>query len=215
MKGFSQPMYAVFIACASFAYLSALFPSTTMAGDTVILTHGDIQTFEKCPVRTSKQLRCSTYFQTTSYTCGPAAIMTVMNYYGKLGRGQLNHQTEMNIAKEMGTDESGTSTTTMTSYLDHHGFSADSGEYVSTNTLMSYIDKQEPVIVGFDSHWLVAIGYNKATDGNADHDEILFSDSCCNRRVIDRATLDSTWQDGHMPNNHCGGNGNYIVAIPA
>ncbi len=180
----------------------------------VVLTNGTIHSFERCPVKSSKQLRCNTYLQTTAYTCGPAAAMTIMNYYNKLKGSQLNRQMELTIAKEMGADENGVSTSTLSSWLGSHGFSISSGDYVSTDTIIEYIDKGRPVIVGFDSHWMVAIGYTKSSNGDSSHDQIMFSDSCCNRRIIGRDTLDSTWQDAHMLHSHCGGNGNYIVATP-
>src|SRR5579862_9876418 len=98
----------------------AITPFPLYAG-TVILTRGIISSVESCPVRTSKQLHCNTYMQTTSYTCGPAAVMTLMSYYGKLNSSSLNKQTELTIAKEMGADENGTTLSEMTSWLKGHG----------------------------------------------------------------------------------------------
>lgn len=41
------------------------------------------------------------YQQTTDYTCAPAAVMSLMHYYGMLSDNDLNKTTEMRIAKEM------------------------------------------------------------------------------------------------------------------
>src|SRR5258708_2182813 len=43
------------------------------------------------------------YQQTEDYTCGPASIMSVMNYYGMLNDKQMNKATELKIARDMGT----------------------------------------------------------------------------------------------------------------
>ena len=43
------------------------------------------------------------YQQTTDYTCGPAAVMSLLRWHGKLSAAEMNLATEMRIAAEMGT----------------------------------------------------------------------------------------------------------------
>lgn len=63
-------------------------------------------------------LPVDSYQQTTEYTCGPAAVLSVLRFYGKEGD-------EMTIAKEMGTSTTtGTTPEQMTTWLNSHGFQA-------------------------------------------------------------------------------------------
>lgn len=171
-----------------------------------------------CPSKNRHVLNCPTYHQTTNYTCGPAAVMAVMRYYGKLKASDFNQRTELTIAREMSAapgDSGGTTIGQMSSWLSNHGFSVETGENINTDAVIDYINKRVPVIIGFNNHWIVAKGYNKGgNDTYQNQDEILFSDSCCDVSVISRDDLDSTWQVSHMQNRRCNGNGEYIVAIP-
>ena len=47
---------------------------------------------QNCPVKGKTLPRCTAYHQTTNYTCGPAAVMTVMHYYGKLRSPNYNQK---------------------------------------------------------------------------------------------------------------------------
>jgi hypothetical protein len=61
-------------------------------------------------------LNAESYQQTTEYTCGPAATLSLLRYFGKDG-------VEMTIASEMATSSTkGTTPEQMTSWLSTHGF---------------------------------------------------------------------------------------------
>jgi predicted double-glycine peptidase len=72
-----------------------------------------------------KILKIIGYQQTLDWTCGPAAVMSLLYYYGKLPAKELNQVTELRIAKEMGTSvKIGTSAHQIIRYLNKHGFKA-------------------------------------------------------------------------------------------
>lgn len=43
------------------------------------------------------------YQQTTDYTCAPAAVMSLLHWYQLLSKQELTAETELRIAREMGT----------------------------------------------------------------------------------------------------------------
>ncbi len=61
-------------------------------------------------------LKINSYQQTIEYTCGPAAVVSLLRYYNRTGD-------EMTIASEMGTSTTtGTTPQQMTSWLNLNGF---------------------------------------------------------------------------------------------
>ena len=158
-------------------------------------------------------LSCKSYHQTRSYTCGPAAVMTLLHYYGKLDKSQMNAATEMRIANEMKANEEGTTPYEVVNWLSDHGMHVDSGANISTDDIIANLKKGIPTILSYNRHWIVAKGYNKADD--PDYDEIVFADSCCDVTVLTRSTIDSMWASSQLAANHCDYNvGYYIVAVP-
>lgn len=155
-------------------------------------------------------LSCPSYFQTTNYTCGPAAVMTMMRYYGRLKPSEMNQKTELKIASEMGASAEGTSLSDVSSWLSNHGFHVETGSHVTAAVIIENLKNKTPVLLGFNKHWVLAKGFVKS--GTSDTDEIDFSDSCCGTTTIDRATLDSLWSAGQMNHDKCVGNGEYIIA---
>ncbi len=113
------------------------------------------------------------YQQTTSYTCGPAVIMNLLHYYGKLKNSEMNKTTEMRLAREMGTTTSGTSQQNMVAWLEAHGFNVDYGMNVSTDTLIYNLNHNIPTIIvwnDYSGHAMLVIGYveaNQTEDGNS------------------------------------------------
>jgi hypothetical protein len=163
----------------------------------------------KAKVGSSKMLSCPSYHQTTNYTCGPAAVMALMRYYGKFNSSQMNHATEMRIADEMGADPNagGTNPGQVASWLSSHGFSVDSSQNVSADIIKDNINKHVPVIVAYENHWILARGY--------DNGSVVFADSCCGTRKLEYNTIDSMWTSAHLYPKSCGGNmGYYIIAVP-
>jgi predicted double-glycine peptidase len=111
--------------------------------------------------------------QTTEYTCGPAAVVTLLGYYGMKGD-------EMVIAKEMGTSTTcGTTPEQMATWLDTHGFSASSHENGTLDTLRNNLDNKIPTLVEWSDwggHWVLVVGYDTRNTTTVDDDVIIFGD---------------------------------------
>ena len=153
------------------------------------------------------------YQQTEEYTCGPAAVMSLMHYYGLLSPLEMTKSTELRIAKEMGTSKDvGTSQQQMVNWLKQHGFEVISGKKGTLDLLRSHLKKGEPVIIDwFDwgGHWAVAIGYNKdllfLADPYVQHDTVK---SINGIMVFNINRFESMWYDAHLVK------GIYIIAVP-
>ena len=66
------------------------------------------------------------YQQTTDYTCAPAAVMSLLHWYKLLQQKDLTAETEMRIAREMGTrdmksPQPGTTTAEIVNWLNATG----------------------------------------------------------------------------------------------
>ena len=168
------------------------------------------------------------YQQTEDYTCGPASIMSLMYYYGMLKDKEMNHETEVRIAKEMGTSEdSGTTPMRMATWLKQHGFDVQSGENGTLDMLQANLKKGIPTIVewvDWGGHWVVTTGYDvggkKPSD---DKDTIFFADPSAhfdNVKYINGVTtfnpdrFASMWFDAQYFNPGHLVKGIYIVAVP-
>jgi len=126
------------------------------------------------------------YQQTTDYTCGPAAIMSLLHWYKILDTSQMNHATEMRIADEMGTgsmnsSHPGTNLEQMMKWLQNNGFQVTGGENGSLELIKKNLQKGIPVLVewiDWGGHWVVVTGYyaeSKRFSKNVD--TIFFADS--------------------------------------
>jgi len=113
------------------------------------------------------------YQQTTEYTCGPACVVTLLNYYGRQGN-------EMTIAKEMGTSTTcGTNPEQMTDWLARHGFAASWHEGGSLEMSRENLEKKVPVLIEWSDwggHWVVAIGYDTRNTADPMDDVMIFAD---------------------------------------
>ena len=58
-----------------------------------------VKTFGLASDSNLKILDIKGYQQSTDYTCGLSAVMSLLNYYGAIKDLQMNHQTELQIAK--------------------------------------------------------------------------------------------------------------------
>jgi hypothetical protein len=125
-------------------------------------------------------LNAYSYQQTTSYTCGPAVIMSLMQHYGKLSIGEMNKKTELQYATEMGTTSNGTSQSSMVSWLESHGFNVQSGQDVSIDMLMDNLRHHTPTIIiwnDWSGHALLVVGYyQKGAATDNDKDVLFFVD---------------------------------------
>lgn len=198
----------------SFSLHSLVYADDRVVGNYITIHERDCEHgFNEREKNGGIHLDCRSYHQTTNYTCGPAAIMTLMRYYGRLSESQMNQKTELHIALEMGATSEGTTLTQVSDWLSAHGFHVDSGMRVSTDMIVDNLKRNTPTLVGFNRHWILAKGFNKGD--KEDNDEILFADSCCGTTIISRSTLDSLWESAQLNHDHCAGVSEYIVATPA
>jgi len=118
-------------------------------------------------------LDIDSYQQTTEYTCGPAAVVSLLNYYGISGD-------EMTIAQEMGTSNMvGTNPEQMATWLDSHGFEASWHENGNLDTLVNRLHRNIPTLVEWSDwggHWVLVIGYDTRQTENLWDDVIIFAD---------------------------------------
>ena len=144
--------------------------------------------------------RYRTYQQTTEYTCGPAAALTVLHYFDNTVWDELA------IAKVMATHtKTGTPTSGMVKFFQSIGWDVHSSLEASTKAGRMFADlpafthfvaanlqNNTPIMVenvDWAGHWRVIIGYDTmGTDTLAD-DVLIMADS------YDTA---DHWQDGYV-----------------
>lgn len=118
-------------------------------------------------------LDVDSYQQTTEYTCGPASVVTLLSYYGRVAD-------EMTIAGEMGTSTTaGTNPEQMTTWLDNHGFEASWHENGNLDTLTGRLTRNVPTLVEWSDwggHWVLVIGYDTRDTESIWDDVIIFAD---------------------------------------
>lgn len=127
-----------------------------------------------------------TYQQTTEYTCGPAAALTVLNRFG------MQSKDELTLAKLMGTnDEVGTTPAQMADYFKSIGWQVESSVGRAAGTLsfpessdfrefaITQIKAGHPILidwVDWAGHWVTIVGYDTmGTEGIGD-DIVIVSD---------------------------------------
>jgi hypothetical protein len=118
-------------------------------------------------------LKVSSYQQTTEYTCGPAAVLSMMKFYNRTGD-------EMSIAGEMGTSTTtGTTPGQVTDWLNTHGFHATWQEHGTLEMLRENLAKNKPTLVEWSDwggHWVLVIGYDTRNTEDLMDDVIIFAD---------------------------------------
>jgi hypothetical protein len=135
-------------------------------------------TFKKIPA----------YQQSTDYTCGPATLLTLANYYWP-DQYPMAEEKEMKIADEAGTrdlthDLPGTNPIEMLNWLQNHGFKATltfetDGDGTALSALQEHIENGTPVIVEWSDwggHWVIAVGYDTRNTEDLTDDVIIFAD---------------------------------------
>jgi len=137
-----------------------------------------VKTFGLPNDKNIKLLDIKDHQQTTDYTCGPAAVMSLLNYYGKLDDSKMNHATELELAKEMGTnDDYGTTAKNIAQWLEKHNFEVKYGTKGDIKLLYESIDKGIPVLVDWidwGGHWTLVSGYQKLGKTIDDDKDTLF-----------------------------------------
>jgi len=168
-----------------------------------------------------------TYQQTTEYTCGPAAALTVLYYYG-------NHDyDEMSLASGMKTEgyPIGTNPLNMVKFFREIGWNVESSldspafeDYASfRNFVVKHLRQGTPIMVenvDWGGHWRVIIGYDAMrTDSSLDDVLIMVDpyDTCDHLEdgytVTNGEKFFSMWFDHSMfPENQR--NQPWIVATP-
>jgi hypothetical protein len=123
--------------------------------------------------KTLVMLPLRAYQQTTSYTCGPATLLTLLHYYHRDGD-------EMKIAEEAKcSKEKGTTPQNMVAWLESHGFDVKWGEHGSLEMLRENLAKGIPTIVewiDWGGHWVTVVGYDTRGTENPRDDVIYFAD---------------------------------------
>ncbi len=118
-------------------------------------------------------LKTSSYQQTTDYTCGPSAVITLLRHYGKTGD-------EMIIAGEMGTSSTcGTTPAQMSDWLNTHGFKASWHQNGNLDSLVINLKKNIPTLVEWSDwggHWVLVTGYDTRNTPALSDDVIIFAD---------------------------------------
>lgn len=111
--------------------------------------------------------------QTTEYTCGPSAVLTLMRFLGKEGD-------EMTIASQMGTDSlHGTTPEQMAGWLNQNGFKASWHEEGSLEMLQENLKNSKPTLVEWNDwggHWVLVVGYDTRDTESISDDVIYFAD---------------------------------------
>jgi hypothetical protein len=118
-------------------------------------------------------LKVNSYQQTTDYTCGPSAVITLLKYFGKTGD-------ELTIAGEMGTSTTcGTNPEQLTSWLSSHGFAAHWSENGTLEMLRANLANKIPTLVEWSDwggHWVLVVGYDTRNTESVEDDVIIFAD---------------------------------------
>jgi len=118
-------------------------------------------------------LDVESFQQTTEYTCGPAAVVSLLGFYGRIAE-------EMSIAQEMGTSSTvGTNPEQLTVWLSSNGFDASWHEYGELDTLTNRLKRNIPTLVEWSDwggHWVLVIGYDTRQTEDIMDDVIIFAD---------------------------------------
>ncbi len=132
------------------------------------------------------------YQQTTEYTCGPAALLSVALYYQVTGIAS-NATTELRIAREAGTrfpenlppgSKLGTKPQEMAAWLEKHGLEAqlefeEKGDGSGLRRLRENIRQGWPTLVEWidlGGHWAVAVGYDDRQNADPWDDVLILAD---------------------------------------
>ena len=163
--------------------------------------------------------------QVTNYSCGAAAAMTVMSYYGKPANN--TDADEIRIAHEMNpdvTEKTGINPEQLTSWFRRNGWNATWRTGGNREMLISSLKAGVPVMVewmDWGGHWVVVTGYDTRGTETVWDDVIIFADSVdCHDDRVDGITyanygeFDAMWFDAHyFPENMR--DRVYVVAAPS
>jgi hypothetical protein len=113
------------------------------------------------------------YQQTTEYTCGPAAVLTLLRFNNR-------NADEMQLAKEMNTSSTcGTTPENMANWLMGNGFTVSWGENGTLDLIRENLSRKIPTLIEWSDwggHWVVAVGYDTRNTDPLSDDVIIFAD---------------------------------------
>jgi len=128
------------------------------------------------------------YQQTTEYTAGPAALLSVAKFYHLAGIEE-NAATEMRIARAAGTrdlsaSKPGTKPEEMVAWLEKNGLTAeltfeDKGDGSALAKLRENIRRGVPTLVEWidvGGNWAIAVGYDDRQNANPWDDVLILAD---------------------------------------
>ena len=128
------------------------------------------------------------YQQTTDYTCGPAALLSLAKFY-EMPDIEENAKTEMKISQEAGTRDfnssrPGTKPQEMVAWLEKNGFSVqlefeDKGDSTALERLRDNIHNGIPTLVEWidlSGHWAIAVGYDYRNASDPWDDVLILAD---------------------------------------
>lgn len=158
-------------------------PKEINHADSPYFKHLDIYNMESIPGRRVVLPHYPTYQQSREYTCGPAAALTVLYWYGN------TNYDEMSLTKAMKTQgyPIGTGLKNMANFFKDIGWNVKSGlnadkfsQYDDFKAfLLEPLSHGQPVLVEnveWGGHWRVIIGYdNMGTESSLD-DTLIFVD---------------------------------------
>lgn len=163
--------------------------------------------------------------QVTNFSCGSAAAMTVMSYYG-MPVSNTNAE-EVLIAREMNSnvsEKTGINPEQIASWFNRQGWNATWSTGGSREMLRNNLKNGIPTMVewmDWGGHWVVVVGYDTRGTENVWDDVIIFADSVdCHDDRVDGITyfnygeFDAMWFDAHyFPENMR--ERAYVIAVPA
>lgn len=118
-------------------------------------------------------LKVDSYQQTTEYSCGPAAVLSLLHHYERSGD-------ELTIASEMGTSTlTGTTPEQMSNWLNNNGFQASWHEEGSLEMIRENLANKVPTLVEWSDwggHWVLVVGYDTRNTVSISDDVIIFAD---------------------------------------
>lgn len=120
--------------------------------------------------------------QTTEWTCGPAAALTVLEWYG-----MRNGMNELDLVALRGKDEPGaTNLRQMMNIFEGLGgwelystYDLADPEYISEEMIPELLAEGKPILLGWDDwagHWQVIIGYDTMGTENTADDVLIVAD---------------------------------------
>jgi len=127
-----------------------------------------------------------TYQQTSEWSCGVAAALMVLDYYGKLD--DWNEETLANLRSDHSEVHPGTCLIQMQDIFDGvGGFTyestynyVDNMEEINLSLIRSYLEDGIPVLIAWNDwggHWQVIIGYDDMGTETESDDVIIVADS--------------------------------------